>query len=134
MVNFNRFVEIGFAIFNPDEHKLRTFHLSGIYFKNRLVSLATNSEKTHSLNKLNPKYGHDGSEILKRCCSEFRAIQRLKKISNIEFHRCVMVNIRINRLGKLANSCPCDSCASLLRHYSFKTVYYTDGNGYFVRY
>lgn len=134
MINFSKIVDLGRAMYNPETHPLRCFHLSVILSKNRLVSAGINSPKTHSLNQRNPKFGHDGQEIMKGSCSEFIAINRLKRISNIDFNKCVMVNIRINKLGQLANSCPCISCKSLLAYFSFKSIYFSDSDGLFQQY
>jgi len=136
MVNFSNIIQLGYALFDPSEHPLRCFHLSAILYKGRLLSVAVNSPKTHSLNLKNPKFNISGENISssKQSCSELRAILRLKKMTNINSNKCILVNIRIGRNGQLANSAPCFSCSSLLRYFSFKNVYFTDNNGRFQIY
>ena len=127
---FPRLIEIGYSLFDPRDNK--NFHLSAIIHKNKLLVLAENSLKTHSLNRLNPKFGRDGNNItdLRGTCSELAAVKRLKNKTNINPGRCIMVNIRINRLGNLANSCPCAGCHSLLNYFRFKTVYFSTERGF----
>lgn len=136
MTKFQKITEIGFALDNPKNRPIRTFHLTGIFNKNRLLVLAENSPKTHSLNKYNPKYGHDGRNIsdIKGTCSELAAIIKFRNRTNFDLSRCSLVNIRINKLGSIANSCPCVSCANLLRYFRFREVWFTNEAGMFQRY
>lgn len=132
----NRITEIGFALFNPKTHGARTFHLSAIINKNRILSLATNSAKTHPLNIRNPKFGFDGKEITdtKGTCSELAAFIKAKNKGNIDFGRCSLINIRIDREGKLRNSRPCFSCSNLIKYMALRSVYFTDDVGNFQKY
>ena len=134
--NFNKIIELGYALYNPETHPVRCFHFSVILYKNRLISAAVNSPKTHPINLRNPKYGYDNKNItdIKGSCSEMSACLKLKRISNIDFEKCSLINIRINRLGHLANSRPCSSCESLLNYFSFKDVFYTNDRGIFERF
>lgn len=134
---FPRLIEIGYALFNPAEHEPRCFHMSAVIYKGRPISISTNSLRTHPINvRYNPIFNHSGQNITdsKGSCSEFLACQKLKRISNVDFNKCILVNIRINRRGELANSHPCFSCQSLLRYFSFKNVYFTNDRGNFEVY
>lgn len=135
-MNFNRLIEIGKALYDPKNHSSRCYHLSAIYFKNKLIVLAENHARTHTNNLKNPKFGFDGRDIssTKGSCSEMLAVTKFKNKTSIPFNRCVLVNIRINKLNEITNSAPCPSCQSLLRNFKFKSVYFTDNNGVFQQY
>ncbi len=132
---FNRVVELGFAAYNPMEHK-ENFHLSAVVNKNKIVAIAANSARTHTVNLLNPKFGYDGKNLndSRGSCSELKALLQFKNKTNIDARKCTLINIRINRNLELANSCPCAGCKNLLRYFDLKAVYYTNEKGIFEKY
>jgi hypothetical protein len=65
----------------------------------------------------------------KHTCSEFNAILKLKRKTNIDTKKCTLINIRYDNNGKIALSKPCQSCQNLLRYFEFKKVIWTDNNG-----
>jgi hypothetical protein len=135
-MNFNRAVDIARALYNP-EHKVRTFHVSVVFNKHRVVAIGVNSHKTHPLNKKNPKIGSDGTFNAKETggqCSELSACIRLSKRTNIKAARCNMVNIRVMKDGALGNSKPCQSCQNLLKFFNFDKIYYSNEYGQFEKY
>lgn len=119
-----------------DSHgTMRCRHFSFILYKGRLISTGINCSKTHPVNLINRKVskitGLDFSDQ-KHTCSEFVAILKLKRLTNIDTSKCVMVNIRYDRNDNKAMAKPCMSCQNLLRYHSFKHILWTDDNGNFV--
>lgn len=132
---FIKSLEISAAMFDPN-YPLRCQHFSFVYHKNRLISIGRNNAKTHPINLRNPRIARDGSNVshIKTTCSELNAILKLKRTSNINFGYCNMINIRLDKNRDIGNSCPCNSCSSLLSYHAFKSVFFTDESGGFVKY
>jgi len=111
----------------------RCRHFSFILHKGRIISIGLNSAKTHPLNlrnrKISRKTGEDYSSQ-KQTCSELNAILKLKRLTNIDTRRCVLVNLRYDRNDCLALAKPCTSCQSLLRYHNFKSVIWSTPYGY----
>lgn len=133
-MNLIKLVELSRAL-KPVSFNMRTFHTSFILNKNRVVAIGINQRKTNPANLFNPKYNREGKNISseKFTCSEYGAFQKLKR-TNIDAKKCILVNIRIDRNDRLANSCPCQSCQSLLSWLRFKKVIYSTDNGEFANY
>lgn len=111
--------------------KVDNFHISYIMFKNKVIAWGKNDIRTHTVNLLNPKIDKRGNDISdeKGCCSEFSSIRKLKRLTGIDSHRCVLINIRLDKNMKLAYARPCNSCRSLINYHRFKQVWYTTGKG-----
>ncbi len=127
-------LEIARASF-PAEEKWasRTFHITCIWDKNRLVSVGENSEKTHPLNSRNNVKNFDLSR--KRSCSELKSVLRAKKSRNdINWKKMSIVNIRLGRAGEFLMSRPCIFCQSLFRYINCKSIFYTTNQGLFEKY
>lgn len=128
---FNRLEEIAESLIDWSE-SIRCRHFSFILYKKRIVSIGINNQKTHPLNlknrKISIRTGEDFSEQ-KHICSEFNAIVKLKRMTNINTKKCTLVNLRYDRNKKLALARPCMSCISLLKYHEFKNIVYTNNNG-----
>jgi hypothetical protein len=125
--------EMAYAAYNPPAHNGRCIHYSFIVYKSRIILFDCNKPQTHSINLFNPKIvrGVDVTDF-KGLCSECSVFLRLKNMTNIPYHKCSLINIRIKRTGEIGLSRPCSSCSSLLRVANFKEVVYTDDNGKWV--
>lgn len=132
---FNRSLQIAKALFDP-AFPIRCFHLSFIWYKNRLVSVGQNTIKTHTHHKFNPKINTEGENVseFKKTCSEFNSLNKIRRLTNIPFSKCTLINIRINRNGQLSNSRPCVSCDSLLNYLNIKEIFFTNNEGLFEKY
>lgn len=130
-MNKKRLKDLAFSLIDTDSKK-RCHHFSFIIHKGRIVSIGQNNRKTHPINLKNRKYslktGKDFSDE-KHTCSEFNAILKLKKLTNINSKKCSIVNIRIDRNNNIAFAKPCMSCDSLLRYFEFKNIYWSDADG-----
>jgi len=131
---FPRLVEIAYSLHDPKDEL--NFHLSAIVNKSKLLALSQNSPKTHAKNRYNPKFGRDGNDItsIKQTCSELAVLIKFRNKTNIDINKCNLINIRINREGKLSNSCPCQSCRNLILFYQPREVYFTNSFGTFEKY
>ncbi len=94
-----------------------------------------NCNKTHPINLLNPKFskktGLNFSDQ-KQTCSELNAILKLKRMTNIQTDKCILVNLRYDKNGYLCLSRPCSSCDSLFEYHNFKKIIWTDEKGKYV--
>jgi hypothetical protein len=128
---YKRLEEIAWSLIDVDEEK-RCRHFSFILNKKRIIAIGTNRPKTHPANlknrKLSARTGEDISDQ-KHICSEFNAIMKLKRLTNIDTKKCTLINIRYNRNGDLALASPCMSCLNLLKFHEFKSIAWTDQNG-----
>ena len=123
--------EIAFSLLD-ESSETRCRHFSFILYKGRLVATGINYTKTHPTNLINRKIskvtGEDISDQ-KFTCSEFSAILKLKRLTNINTKKCVLVNIRYDRNDKVAMAKPCMSCDNLLKYHRFKQVIWSTNDG-----
>ena len=128
---FKRLEEIGESLINYESGK-RCHHFSFILYKNRIISIGSNNKKTHPTNLINRKVsirtGEDFSDQ-KYTCSEFNAILKLKRLTNVDTRKCILVNMRFDRNKNLSSSFPCMSCQNLLKYHNFKKIIWTDHKG-----
>ena len=131
---FKRLEEIAESLIDWEDD-VRCRHFSFILNKKRIVAIGTNQQKTHPINlknrKVSVRTGEDFSEQ-KYICSEFNAIIKLKRLTNIDTKKCTIVNLRYDRNRKIALARPCMSCNSLLAYHEFKKVIWTDDRGNYV--
>lgn len=135
-LKFKRFEEIAKSLIDTNKYK-RCYHFSFILYKKKIVSIGMNASKTHPTNlknrKVSKRTGEDISEQ-KHTCSEFNAILKLKKLTNIQTDKCTLVNLRYDRNWNIAVAKPCMSCENLLKFFSFKKVIWsTNENTYEYR-
>ena len=135
-LNFKRLEDIAESLIDWSD-TMRCRHFSFILHKKRIIAIGTNIKKTHPLHlknrKVSVRTGEDFSEQ-KHTCSEFNAIIKLKRLTNIDTKKCSLINLRYDRNKKLALASPCMSCKSLLTYFQFKTVIYTDNDGLYKIY
>lgn len=130
---FQKSVELSYALYDEVENGHRCKHFSLVFYKDRVITIATNNKKTSPWNLRNPKINRQGIDIshLKGSCSELRATLQLKRKTNIPYNKCVLVNVRINKNRKIDISKPCTGCLNLLKFINYKSVFYTNKNGQF---
>ena len=124
---FERAVDIAVS-FDKNLFPGRNLHLSLVSYKGRFVSIGINRRVTHPANlRYNPKINQKGINFSDKggTCAEYSAFVQMKRRNNIPFDKCDLINIRINKLDILNNSCPCNSCKNLLKFINFKSVYYS---------
>lgn len=109
----------------------RQHHLGCVIVdKNRIISSASNSEKTDTLQKKYNKYRFDCESTPAKAHAETLALKPLLRNKDIDFSRLKVYLYREHANGELAMSRPCASCMAMLKQSGIKTVYYTTENGY----
>lgn len=135
-MNKKRLLDIAKSLVDHNSKK-RCHHYSFIIKKNKIISIGQNNTKTHPINlknrKISKKTGVDFSHE-KHTCSEFNAILKLKKLTNINTKKCELVNIRINKNNNLDFSKPCMSCENLLKYFEFKSICWSNNDGEFINF
>lgn len=127
--SMNRFEEIARSLYDPF-HPIRTFHVSFILHKRKIVSIGINKTKSHPTNLFNPRFEEDSE---KGVCSELDAVIKLINKTKIDTKNCKLINVRIDRNQELNISKPCVSCEKLIRYHGFKQVLYTNEKGKFEK-
>lgn len=94
-------------------------HVSIIIHKNRVISVGTNSFKTHPKAK---EIGYHYEEMH----SELEAYQRVPR--KFKSKKLVLLNCRFNRFGDLRMSRPCELCLPWCKEI-FNEIYYTNDEG-----
>lgn len=124
---FNRSIEIARALFNPETHNPRCFVCSVGFYKNKIIGIGINSDKSNPINLRNPLICRRTGEKIDKMstCAELSLALTIKNRTNIEFDKINIVNVRLTRDGKLGNSRPCLSCFSLLQYLKPKNLFYT---------
>lgn len=117
----NKFVEIAKAL-QPNNHGVKTFHVTFILNKNKILSIGINNPKTHP-KTLKYDYWDDVGVH-----SELSAVIKLGKedCSNYTF-----INIRLKKDGTVASSKPCRGCQDMLNQIGFKKIFFTNDLGKF---
>lgn len=106
----------------------RCRHFSFVLDGNRIVAVGTNTRKTHPANLL---YGYvnrsmESISSLVGTHSELRAAL----LAGPENCRgLTLVNVRVDRNGRLAQSRPCRGCEEMIREAGFSEVWHTDDEG-----
>jgi hypothetical protein len=132
---FSRLEEIAKSLIDETSFKTRCRHFSFILYKRKIISIGMNCKKTHPINLLNPKFcKENGLNVSdqKQICSELNSILKLKRMTNIDTNKCILVNLRYDKNGNLALSKPCSSCENLLKYHNFKKIIWTNDNGEYV--
>ena len=127
-------LEIAYSLYST-KHPIRAFHISFFIHRNRIAAIGINNKKTSPVNLHNPKINESGQriDVTKYTCSELNSFLKIRNKTNIPYNKLTLINVRIDRNGKIRNSCPCKSCMSLIDFMGVKDVYYTNNFGSFVK-
>lgn len=110
----------------------RCNHVAIVTKRNRIVSIGTNSDKTHPMAKT--------LKIAKQTetmCAELAAALKIglsHKEGLPDFRGLTMTVVRVGNNGELRMSKPCSACQKLLSMCNFKRVIYSNADGELVRY
>jgi hypothetical protein len=136
-VKFEKFVEISKAL-QPIHHNYnlnRTFHVTFALERKRTIAIGINSIKTHpSIKKLDYR-SEEGEDLrnIARMHSELNCILKLQnKYGMDDFDNITFVNIRLDKMGNVCYSKPCNGCSHLLSQVGFKKLYYSTNCGEFA--
>lgn len=105
----------------------RLKHFSFLVRRNRILNMSVNhSRKSHPFcKKHNYRYSSMHSEV--------KMLLDTKFIYGEDYNKLKVYNVRINKLGAVANSKPCVNCEAVLRLAGFRSIYYTTDEGNFNR-
>lgn len=122
MIKLNDYIDIAKSLLDKPSSKNK--HFSFIVKKNRIRSIGiNNTKKTCPLSyKFNPLWPYVHSEM--SAVSKFDG--KLSELSN-----CILVNVRLDKQGKVMMSKPCKNCLRMIQIFDFKKVIYTGRMGQF---
>ena len=113
---------------------IRCYHYAGAFDGNKMICFAENNpiktnNKTHRMGQkhniskyIQYSFPHAESMIISKLLGRYDYIDPSWKF----------VIMRINRLGKILGSKPCESCQTILDALKIKNIYYSDDDGNFV--
>lgn len=129
-MNFDKIIEVSYALINKHNADLRCRHFSFILDKTRIISIGLNSLKTHPLN-LKYNYVNKNKEKISDIVGTHSELSAVIKLGEEDCSGLTLVNTRINRNNKLDFSAPCNGCSDMIKQLNFKEVWYSNANGVF---
>lgn len=123
-MNFDKIVEVSFALINKHNADLRCRHFSFILDRNRIISIGLNSLKTHPLN-LKYNYVNKNNQKISDIVGTHSELSAVIKLGEEDCSGLTLVNTRINRNNQLDYSAPCSGCRDMIKQLNFKDVYYS---------
>ena len=132
-MNFNKIIEITYALINKHNADLRCRHFSFILDRNRIISIGMNSTKTHPMN-LKYNYINKNKEKISDIVGTHSELNAVIKLGIEDCSKLTLVNTRINRNNLLDHSAPCNGCSDMIKQLNFKNVYHTDSQADFIQY
>ena len=131
-MNFNKIIEVSYALINKHNADLRCRHFSFIIDRNRIISIGLNSLKTHPLN-LKYRYVNKMKENISNIVGTHSELSAVLKLGQEDCSKLTLVNTRINRNNMLDFSAPCSGCSDMINQLNFKNTYYTNSQGKFEK-
>lgn len=100
---------------------LPTSHVAFLIKRNKIIKIGWNKNRTHPVIKKHPYHeGRVGIHAELDCLLKYDK----QDLSDYE-----MIVLRVDKKSKLNNSKPCSGCASLIRQFNLKNVYYSNSHG-----
>ncbi len=124
---FDKAVNVAMAL-DKSLFPSRNVHFAFMLYQGRFLSIATNKRSTHPINeRYNPKFNKNGFNYSHKAgsCAELNCMVKMRNTTNIEFSKCTLILLRLNRLNKLNYSAPCPSCRNLLKWMGLREVWYS---------
>jgi deoxycytidylate deaminase len=131
-MNFNKVIEISYALINKHSADLRCRHFSFIAHRNRIISIGLNSSKTHPLN-LKYNYINKNKEKISDIVGTHSELNAVIKLGEEDCSKLTLINTRINRNNELDYSAPCNGCADMIKQLNFQNVFYSTNSGTFKK-
>jgi tRNA(Arg) A34 adenosine deaminase TadA len=108
------------------KHTILNKHIAGVVYKKEMVSTGVNKRKTHPFQAL---YGSNTHSIYWH--AETSAIHgAMYRLNLVQFWKCSLYVIRINNIGQLRYSKPCQGCMRAIKVFNIKRVVYSTNEGY----
>jgi hypothetical protein len=131
-MNFNKIIEVSYALINKHSADLRCRHFSFILQRNRIISIGLNSLKTHPLN-LKYNYINKNKEKISDIVGTHSELNAVIKLGEEDCSKLTLINTRINRNNLLDYSAPCHGCSDMIKQLNFQNVFYSTNNGDFKK-
>jgi len=129
-MNFNKIIEVSYALINKHNADLRCRHFSFILDRNRIISIGMNSTKTHPLN-LKYNYVNKDNKSISNIVGTHAELNAVIKLGEEDCSKLTLINTRINRNNMLDYSAPCSGCSDMIKQLNFKNVYFSNVQGKF---
>lgn len=129
-MNFNKIIEVSYALINKHNADLRCRHFSFILDKSKIISIGLNSLKTHPKN-LKYNYVNKLNENISDIVGTHSELSAVIKLGEEDCSGLTLVNTRINRNEELDFSSPCSGCLDMIKQLNFKNVYFSNAQGKF---
>jgi deoxycytidylate deaminase len=129
-MNFNKIIEVSYALINKHNADLRCRHFSFILDRNRIISIGMNSTKTHPLN-LKYKYVNKDNKSISDIVGTHAELNAVIRLGEEDCSRLTLINTRINRNNMLDYSAPCSGCSDMIKQLNFKNVYFSNAQSKF---
>jgi deoxycytidylate deaminase len=131
-MNFNKIIEVSYALINKHNADLRCRHFSFILDRNRIISIGMNSTKTHPLN-LKYNYVNKDNKSISDIVGTHSELNAVIRLGEEDCSRLTLINTRINRNNMLDYSAPCSGCSDMIKQLNFKNVYFSNVQGKFEK-
>ena len=131
-MNFNKIIEISYALITKHSADLRCRHFSFILDRNRIISIGLNSLKTHPLN-LKYNYVNKSNQNLSNIVGTHSELSAVIRLGEEDCSGLTLINTRINRNNKLDFSAPCNGCMDMIKQLNFEKIYYSNFVGSFEK-
>lgn len=132
-MNFNKIIEVTYALINKHNADLRCRHFSFILDRNRIISIGMNSLKTHPMN-LKYNYVNKNKQSISNIVGTHAELNAVIKLGEEDCSKLTLVNTRINRNNILDHSAPCSGCSDMIHQLNFKNVYFSNSKGNFDKF
>lgn len=129
-MNFDKIIEVSYALINKHNADLRCRHFSFIMDKNKIISIGLNSLKTHPKN-LKYNYVNKLNQNISDIVGTHSELSAVIKLGEEDCSGLTLVNTRINRNNELDFSAPCSGCLDMIKQLNFKNVYFSNNSGTF---
>lgn len=129
---FEKIKEVAYALYPKKTSGGRCFHLTGIFWRSRLISIGINNyKKSHPIAARAGYRNGEGQHYISGTHSELSSIIKLgeEDCSDYDFY-----NIRILKNGDIGGSKPCFGCSKIVREVGFNSFKYTDDNGELIEF
>ena len=98
-------------------------------YKNQIIGLGCNCNKTHPTQKLYNRYRNDSDDLLPKLHAEISCLNQIKNL-DINFTKVKLYIYRIRKDQPFGLARPCLSCIAAIKDLGIKEIHYTTNNGY----
>lgn len=96
-------------------------HAAGLVYKGKVIALGVNQYKTHPIMLRFGKndkalYLHAEIDCMVRC---------IQRYGDAMLSKCSLYVLRLDKLGRISNSCPCSGCQRAIEAFGIKKVFHT---------